>query len=122
MVADKRTHRRVQVIPLDVHDPGDIQARVRAYLGVLGMPEGRIETLVETACAGAAHGGDAFRRLRAALVDHLAATEPGVADDPECAGLARLALWLDAPAAALESLPVSPPLIRQPMASERDLS
>ncbi|MDA8190767.1 MAG: hypothetical protein M0Z68_04645 [Gammaproteobacteria bacterium] len=107
------------MMPLDVVEPAEIRARVRAYLAVLGFDAARAEVWVQQACEGAAGGGEAFTRLRAMLVAELASQAPQVADDPECAALARLSVWLHAEPARLATLPLTPPLTRQSMASER---
>ena len=119
VTVDERTHRRVRTIPLDVAEPAEIRGRVRAYLTVLGFEASRAEAWAQQACEGATGGGEAFARLRAMFVAELAARAPHVADDPECAALARLSVWLQAEPARLATLPLTPPLTRQPMASER---
>ena len=119
MVIDERTQRRVRIMPLDVAEPAEIQGRLRAYLAALGVDEGSSEHYVEEACEGASHAGVAFARLRDLLIADLAKSAPGVSDDPESAALARLSIWLSADAAALATLPLTPPLTRQSMASER---
>ena len=107
------------MIPLDVAEPAEMRERVRAYLVVLGFDAARAEDWARQACEGAASAGAAFARLRAMLVAELAAHAPNVDDDPECAALARLSVWLHAEPMRLASLPLTPPLARQPMASER---
>ena len=107
------------MIPLDVAEPGEIRGRLCAYLAILGVDEVRAEAWAQKACEGAASGGEAFARLREILVADLAARAPHVADDPECAALARLSIWLRVRPATLATLPLNPPLTRQPMASER---
>ncbi len=106
-------------MPLDVAEPAEIQGRLRAYLAALGVDEGLSEHYIGQACEGVSHAGAAFARLRDLLVADLAKSAPGVVDDPECAALARLSVWLKADAAMLASLPLTPPLTRQSMASER---
>jgi hypothetical protein len=107
------------MIPLDVAEPAEMRGRVHAYLTVLGFDAARAEDWARAACEGAASGSEAFARLRAMLVAEFAARAPNVADDPECAALARLSVWLHAEPVRLASLPLTPPLARQPMASER---
>ncbi|MHB1513234.1 MAG: hypothetical protein ACYCTF_10570 [Acidiferrobacter sp.] len=119
MVVDERTQRRVRVMPLDVAEPAEIRERLRAYLAALGVDEGLSEHYIKEACEGASLAGAAFARLRDLLVADLAKSAPGVSDDVESAALARLALWLSADAATLATLPLTPPLTRQSMASER---
>lgn len=119
VTADERTHRRVRMIPLDVAEPAEIRGRVRAYLAVLGVDGARAEAWAQQVCEGAASGGEAFARLRDTLVAELAARAPQVTDDPECAALARLSAWLHVEPVKLATLPLMPPLTRQPMASER---
>lgn len=119
VTGDERTHRRVRMMPLDVVEPAEIRTRVRAYLAILGFDAARAEAWVQQACEGAASGGEAFTRLRAMLVAELASQAPQVTDDPECAALARLSVWLHAEPARLATLPLTPPLTRQSMASER---
>lgn len=107
------------MIPLDVAEPAEIRARVRAYLGALGVDDATAERWVAQACEGASRGGAAFARLREILVADLATRAPGVVDDPECAAFARLSVWLGVDAATLARLPLAPALTRQSMTSER---
>ncbi|WP_297447133.1 hypothetical protein [Acidiferrobacter sp.] len=119
MTIDERTRRRVRMIPLDVAEPAEIRGRLCAYLAILGVERVHAEAWAQKACEGAVSGGEAFARLREILVADLAARAPNVADDPECAALARLSIWLRVKPATLATLPLTPPLTRQPMASER---
>ncbi|WP_298138031.1 hypothetical protein [Acidiferrobacter sp.] len=119
MIIDERAHKRVRRISLDVAEPAEIQERVRVYLAVLGVGQAAAEEWARQACEGVTSAGEAFMRLRERLVADLAARAPHVTDDPECAALARLSVWLHADPAKLAALPLAPPLTRQPMASER---
>lgn len=110
------------MMPLEVTDPEEMRARLRAYLGALAVPEDRWQSWVEAACEGVQHAGQAFERLRGFMVRDLAERAPAVPDNPESAALWRLSAWLQADPVILASLPVVPPLMRQSMASERSPS
>ncbi len=119
VVVDERMQRRVRVMPLDVAEPAEIRGRLRAYLTALGVDEGLSEHYITEACEGVTHAGAAFARLRDLLVADLARSGAGVSDDPESAALARVSIWLSVDAVTLATLPLTPPLTRQSMASER---
>ena len=119
MVFDERTQGRVRMMPLDVSGAEEIRTRLRSYLTVLGVAPDLCEAWVEKAADGASHGGHAFLKLKDCMADALAAQGSGIEDLSGCAALWRLSAWLATDARALATLPLSPPLTRQPMASER---
>ncbi len=119
MVFDERAQGRVRMMPLDVSGPEEIRARLRSYLAVLGVPSDLADVWVKKAAEGASHGGQAFLKLQDCMSDALVAQAPGVEDASDGAALWRLSVWLSADACSLATLPLSPPLTRQSMASER---
>lgn len=119
VVFDERTQGRVRMMPLDVGGPEEIRSRLRSYLTALGVASDLCETWVEKAAEGTSHGGQAFLKLQDLMADALATPGSGTEDLSGCAALWRLSVWLSTDARALSALVLSPPLIRQSMASER---
>ncbi len=107
------------MMPLDVSDRAEIEARMRAYLTILSVPEEQALAWVREACEGASHAGQAFRALQARFEAEVRDKTPSIPDETGCAALWRLSAWLKAPPEALATIPLAPPLTRQSMASER---